>query len=152
MEITGWQRENRLWLRATCIEFLRVLEKRGGDLLPTTRNADFLCELGYAGSERGEPCLVGFIDDTPVAWILWCAPSPILDMKWRTMNAIGSYTEPSSRSQGIAHHLRKRAVKMTKRLGYQRISGPVAMSNRRGHEEFIGWGAWPTSVQWELHL
>jgi len=152
MVIRSWARRDTNWLRGALRAFLQAGIERGGDLLPTDRNVDALLNLGLLGAERGDPCLVA--DDPLVAFVLWTAPegSHLVDMRWKTIQAIGSYTEIGERSFGVAGALREAARRMAVDLGYERITGPVHLTNGRGLREFCERGAWPTSVQMELLL
>lgn len=154
MEISPWKLIDTLWLRTAIAAFLTANYARGGDLLPSSKNVDVYLRLGFGGVERGDPCLVGVVGGEPVGFVLWTGtPSPVLDTRWRTINALGSYTTPGARSRGVAGALRDRAWAEAKSLGYERVIGPIHTSNDRGAQEFITvFNAWPTTWQFEALL
>jgi len=150
MEIGPWKAIDATWLKAAIGEFLRANLERGGDLLPTSRNCEVLLRLGLAGAEAGDPCLVAVVGGEPVGYVLWVGAPPTLDTRYKTINALGSYTAPGSRSNGVAAALRAEAWAMTRALGFERVIGPVHLSNARGIQEFVEvFHAWPTTVQME---
>lgn len=150
MEIAPWKAIDAPWIKWAIGEFLRANLDRGGDLLASPRNVDALLQLGLAGASAGDPCLVAVVGGELVGYVLWVGVSPILDTRWRTINALGSYTAPGSRSNGVAARLRAEAWDMTRALGYERVIGPVHLSNPRGIQEFVQvFHAWPTTVQME---
>lgn len=152
MEITPWKYIDESWLRSSLESFLRSNVARGGDLLPTSRNVSSLLSIGYAGSRNGDPCLVAIIAGEPIGFVLWAGMPPGLDCRWKTVYAHGSFTSVGARSAGVAGALRAEALRMSKALGYERVIGPVAMSNAKGISEFVSQGAWPTHCQMELLL
>ena len=151
IEVCPWKPIDSAWLRHAIHEFLLANVARGGDLLPTSRNVSAYLKLGLDGAARGEPCLVAITSGEPVAFVLWVGtPSPALDSRWKTINALGSYTEPHARRSGVARRLREEAWAMTKALGYERVIGPMSLSNERGMREFIEvFDAWPTWATFE---
>lgn len=137
MEIRHWEEKDKEWLKDSIREFLRAGLERGGDLLDTDKNIEAYLKLGYAAVARGEPCLIAIQDGFRAGFVFWIGiPNPQLDERWRTIQALGSYTVPNFRSWGIADRLRLSAREMAKKLGFERISGPVHVTNEKGIKVF----------------
>lgn len=154
MDVRGWQECDRPWLREAIYAFLAAGAARGGDLLPTARNVETYLQMGYGGAHKGDPCLVAIVNGQPVAFVLWVGQgTPLLEQRWKTIYALGSYTEPRARSHGYADELRVRAREIARALGYERIIGPVSLTNARGVDVFIrDYDAWPTHIQFEAFV
>lgn len=153
LTIQPWSQVHTAWLRPAIREFLKAGEARGGDLLATERNVDTYLKIGMQGALKGDPCLLALVDYQPVAYVLWVGAPDVVDSKYKTINAIGSYTEPAHRSKFIAAALRDRALAMSRERGYTRVYGPVHNTNERGIKEFcVAYQAWPVSTNFELLL
>lgn len=152
MIVRPWAAVDVAWLRGAIEAFLAANAARGGDLIVNERNVTTYLQLGMGGALRGDPCLVAILKEHPVGFVLWVGtPNPPLDSRWKTINALGSYTEPEARSKGVADALRRAAWDMTVAQGYERVHGPMHLSNARGIEEFIHvWDAWPTTCTFEV--
>lgn len=151
IKIIPWNETHVPFLTSALRGFFEAGYDRGGDVLPTERNISAFIKLGIGGARRGDPCLVATVDDIPAGFVLWVGTEfPVLDSRWKTIQALGSFTEFSFRSRGVADTLRKEALRVTRERGYERILGPVHMSNPRGISEFIfNYDAWPTTVTFE---
>lgn len=133
--------------------FLAVQVARGGDMLPTRRNAVEMFKLGCRAAQREQPSLIAEVDGAIGGWCLWWYYDSGLDLRYRTCIAAGSYTLPAYRHAGIAAHLRKVGLSLCQRDGIERIMGPVHLMNRRALKVFIEeYGAWPVSVTMEVLL
>jgi GNAT superfamily N-acetyltransferase len=153
LRVVPWSQTHVPWLRHAIGEFFEAGLARGGDLLRTPRNVDAYLALGLAGAEAGDPCLLALVEDVPVAFVMWTGFPDVLDCRWRTVHAVGSYTEPQWRNKTIATALRETAICGAKARGYERAIGPVFHSNARGIYEFcVNYGAWPMSTNFELRF
>jgi len=159
IEISGLLRLRRWYdwdqhaLQWSILQFLKAQEERGGDLAATSKNANLFFQLGLGLAEKGDPTLVATINGFPVGWICWGEPETPFEARWKTCHTFGSYTIPQFRHEGVAMQLRDVAWAMAEQLGYERVIGPVHVSNRRGLKLFkAGYGAKATSVQFEFFL
>lgn len=153
LEIRPWRTDDSTWLRTAITDFMKAGEARGGDLLATPRNVDTYLQLGLHGAAAGDPCLVAVVDGRPVAYVMWIGVPDVVDSRYRSLNAIGSYTLPQWRSQRIAAALREEALRISRARGYERVTGPVHNTNERGIREFVeAYGAWPVATVFELLL
>lgn len=132
-----WEERDSEWLRGAIKGFLQEGMMKGGDLIDSEKNIECYLRLGLAGAERKDPCLVGILNDVLVGFVFWIGiPNAQLDTRWRTIQALGSYTLPEFRGKGIADRLRRLARSLAKIQGYERIYGPVLAENKRGIEVF----------------
>jgi GNAT superfamily N-acetyltransferase len=153
VRIVPWSTEYEAWLRHAIGEFFEAGVARGGDLLNTKRNVDTYYALGLKGAAVGDPCLLAKVGNEVVAFVLWIGSPKVLDTKTSLINAIGSYTDPAWRNKTIATALREEALRISRERGYTNVVGPVQLNNYRGVQEFcLAYGAWPTSVNFELPL
>ena len=84
---------------------------------------------------------------------MWVGVPDVVDSLHKSINAIGSYTEPQWRSKTIAAALREEALRISRERGYAKVVGPVQNTNPRGLQEFcMAYGAWPVSTNFELLL
>jgi GNAT superfamily N-acetyltransferase len=151
LQIIPWSSDHESWLRNAIMGFLDAGLERGGELLNTPKNVDAYLGIGLRGAAQGDPCLLAMVDGKPVAYVMWVGASNLIDLRWKTINAIGSYTDPEHRSKLIASALRDTALRITRERGYEKITGPVQLNNTRGVYEFcVTYGAWPTSVQFDI--
>lgn len=153
VEIQPWSETYEEWLRGAIARFFEAGLARGGELLNTPRNVDLYYKIGLNGAKQGDACLLALVDNTPVAYVMWVGSSPLVDTLHRTVNAIGSYTEPAFRNRIIATILREKAIQISVERGYERATGPVQLNNARGIREFcVAYNAWPTSVNFDFDL
>lgn len=153
LTIEPWSQVHASWIRHAISEFFEAGLARGADLLNTPRNVDVYLKIGMQGALKGDPCLLALVDYQPVAYVLWVGVPDVVDSKYRSVNAIGSYTEPAHRNRTIATALRETALRMCREKGYERVVGPVHNTNTRGLQEFcLTYGAWPVSTNFELLL
>jgi GNAT superfamily N-acetyltransferase len=132
-----WEERDSEWLRDAIKGFLQEGMARGGDVLDSERNIECYLRLGLAGAERKDPCLIALLNSLYVGFVYWIGiPNAQLDTRWKTIQALGTYTLPEFRGQGIANRLRLLARGLAKVQGYERIFGPVSAENRRGIEVF----------------
>lgn len=148
--IRAWQPFDWPAISGMLAEFLHASVQRGGDVLPTERNVRTLWSIGLGWAAIGQPTLLAEDETGVLGYVQWGWLDSPFDVRWRTCHALGSYTRTDVRGLGIAGSLRMRAKGMCIEAGIERIVGPVHLSNPRGVAEFIGQGAWPTTVQMEL--
>ena len=153
IHIVPWSQTHVPWLTYAIGEFFEAGLAQGGDILVTPRNIDAYLSLGLRGAEDGDPCLLAIVNDTPVSYIMWVGVPAVLDSKWKTLNAAGSYTEPAWRHQGISFGLRETGVEIAKQRGYERLTATAFVSNERGLQDFcVDQGAWPISTTVEMRF
>lgn len=136
MLIRPWIEEDRPCLLVGIEDFFRSGLEQGSDVLATRRNAEIYFNLGLKAAGRGDPCLVGLKDGVFAGFVMWLGLESLLEQRWNTIHALGSYTFPGFRSTGVADMLRIRAREIAKEKGYNRIFGPVYGVNKRGIEVF----------------
>lgn len=154
IKIDFWKEEDRPWLSKAVMRFLESGLERGGDVLATEKNVQTYLRLGFAGVDNGDPCLVGFVNDIRVGFVFWIGlENQEIDVKWKTIHALGSYTDPIYRSHGIADSLRLEAKRIAKEKGYERIFGPVQAANEKGVGVFLDYyGAKICTLQFEKFI
>lgn len=147
----SWKEQDREWLYGALESFLKETSQAGGDVLPTNRNINAYIELGLRRAGLGDPCFVGFLGNRPVGFVFWVGnQNSDLDERWKTILALGSFTEARARHFGVANKLRLLALEQAKKMGYERIQGPVYLNNERGLEEFtLTYNAVPVAVIFE---
>lgn len=149
LRIRPWCDQDRQALQFQILQFL----KAQGDLAVTARNADLFFQLGLGLAKKGDPTLLASISGYPVGWVCWGEPETPFEARWKTCHTFGSYTASQFRHAGISLQLRDEAWHIAERQGYERIIGPVQVSNKRGLRLFkAGYGAKATSVQFEFFL
>lgn len=153
IHVVPWSDAYRVWLRHAISEFFLAGLAQGGDILDTPRNVDAYLTLGLARAEAGDPCLLALIDTLPIAYTMWIGFPPLLDSKWKTLNAAGSFTEPAWRHRGISFALREEGMRLAKARGYERVTATAFNSNVRGIQDFcVDQGAWPVSTTVEVRF
>ena len=153
LHVVPWSHTHVSWLRHAIGEFFEAGLAQGGDILRTQRNVDAYLSLGLAGAERGDPCLLAIVGDVPVSYTMWIGVPPMLDSKWKTLNAMGSFTTPSWRHRGVSLALREAGVQLAKERGYERITATAFNSNERGIHDFcVGLEGWPVSTNVEVRF
>ena len=150
--IEPWGRGHEVWLRSALTRFLEAGLARGADTLPTPHNVEILLGLGLALARRGDPCLLAVANCGPVAYVEWGDPQALhppgerVELRWRTCQTFGSFTEPEWRHRGVAGALRAEAKRIVIAHGYERITGAMDLTNPRGIEEMVLQGGWPVHM------
>ena len=72
--IETWNAAHRAALAPMIKAFLQTGVERGGDVLATDRNVEWLFNVGLVLSMHGDPCLIATHHDEIVAYIEWGDP------------------------------------------------------------------------------
>ena len=153
IHVVPWSQTHVPWLTYAIGAFLETGLTQGGDMLATPRNIETYLTLGLRGAETGDPCLLAVIDEMPVSYIEWIEFPPVADTKWKSINAIGSYTAPQWRNRTISKKLHEVAFTISQTKGYERVTGLVFNTNTLGFRELcVNRGWWPMSTNIELRV
>lgn len=152
--IRPWEPKDIEQLRPMVHRFLEIMAQRGGDWVASDHNVALYIGMGLAAAQKGEPALLWAEDDgTVVSFNLWCSMATPFEMRWKTLWAIGSYTLPEFEHRKIASMVRLECLEMAKRLGFERVTGPVHLVNEKGRKVFAGeWDAFPVAEIYERFL
>lgn len=122
--IRPWTESDRPTLEPLILAYLAENYSVGGDLRPTEKNADLLFKCGVAANTVGDPTLLLEKDGTVIGFCLWVGmPNRELDLREKSVAALGTYIVPGFRRQGFSKELRREAIKVAKDRGYTRVDG-----------------------------
>lgn len=125
--IRPWDARDWTQLRRLVKDYLTSLGPDGGDILPTRHNVEEIIRSGVRAAVKGDPCLVGVVNQKLVGFCMWAGIKTALDTKEKTCQGWGTYIVPEHRQTGWSERLRADAIVKAKKAGYTVVEG-IALS------------------------
>lgn len=145
MKIRHWKKHDTSQLRILMMEFLKEHDKYGSDIALNWSNVDWLVELGLMFSKKEEPTYLMEDEKGKILGFMLAGPmTSDLKLKWKTLQAFGSYTLPSQRGRQIYVQLIQATGKRMLELGYERGVSTVYLANRRVLDIAFQGDVWPS--------
>jgi hypothetical protein len=136
--------EERETVVALFLRMLEHLDQFEHEMLPLRENAEWIADnFLMPAAERGEPVLIAWEGDRPVAGMFWTIQELPYRSRWKMSYGYGTFVEEGYRNGGLGTKMRKMGFGILKEKGVERATGMVLYANKQSLENWDHMGAIP---------